>query len=227
MSLRGVTAVGTESRRSLYEMYEILRLSFAGERWEGIAVTGAGCCQRCFVIRAHLFNRRLVIWRQQLACTMQRKAPGQDHAGTDPLAHLRAQRHRVRRVLRRDLAELRKDGGETEPTASRLGDEDLLSDGGGREGAERPPTGVAETAGASISTSSSWNGSFEVECSASTASSSTAGTLLSSAVPCGGCDNREGLWLSVKLGNGRASMSRSKMADDDEWIELGEPGRDR
>jgi hypothetical protein len=39
-SSSGVTAVGTERRRSLYEMNEMRRLSFVGVRWEGIAAGG-------------------------------------------------------------------------------------------------------------------------------------------------------------------------------------------
>jgi hypothetical protein len=47
ISPRGVTVVGTESRRSLYEMKEMRRLSLVGVRWEGIAGEGDGTCAGC------------------------------------------------------------------------------------------------------------------------------------------------------------------------------------
>jgi hypothetical protein len=42
ISPRGVTVVGTERRRSLYEMNEMRRLSFVGVRCGGMAAGGVG-----------------------------------------------------------------------------------------------------------------------------------------------------------------------------------------
>ena len=41
---REVTVVGTERRRSLYEMKEMRRLSFVGVMWEGTASAGELDC---------------------------------------------------------------------------------------------------------------------------------------------------------------------------------------
>lgn len=95
-----------------------------------------------------------------------------------------------------------------------------------------PPLG----AGASISNPSK---PLDVTCapaSASTASSNTAGTVWSKCDPCA-CDNLDALCESVcevdvfglidSDATAGSSISRSNIADVDEWIDEGEDGRDR
>jgi hypothetical protein len=81
-------------------------------------------------------------------------------------------------------------------------------------------------AGASISRPLMLSGPEAVR--ASTASSSTAGTVCSSVEPCGWWNTRLPLWLSVlRLCAAGISISRSKMALPLEWMLLGEEGRER
>jgi hypothetical protein len=97
------------------------------------------------------------------------------------------------------------------------------------------PTPAA--AGASISKSASPLLLAPVPARASTASSRTAGTVWSSADPCERCERRLDLCERVCTGGGwglrdrdgtaGSSMSRSKMAELDEWIDEGDEGRER
>lgn len=94
---------------------------------------------------------------------------------------------------------------------------------------ERAMPAAEAATGASIS--STLIGSPAVK--ASTASSRTAGTVCSRLDPCGWWKMRDDLWLSVgpdglsdSDATAGSSISRSKMAEPDEWMLLGDDGRE-